>query len=111
MKTQSEFRAFVITTVIPKLLDLVKNKGQQYTGEEASVFLNFEQGGEKLGEPKELYLMNLATKQWLVLADWAKTVRFEDIEKRELFQRIFDIIVYMMLLLFMVHIRQDEGDW
>ena len=58
MKTQSEFRAHALMHIIPKLLDLVKTKGGQYTGEEASVFLNFEQGAEKMNETKEQYLMN-----------------------------------------------------
>ena len=102
INTQADFRAFVHVTILPKLLELVKKKGGQYTGEEASVFLNFEQGAEKLGESKELYLMNLATKQWLVLADWAKHPSAQEAHDREVIQRIYDIITYMMLLLFML---------
>ena len=104
---QADFRAFVHVTVLPKLLELVKKKGGQYTGEEASVFLNFEQGAEKLGEPKELYLMNLATKQWLVLADWAKHPSAQEAHDREVVQRLFDVVIYCFLLLFMVVCKEE----
>ena len=102
MKTQSEFRAFVITTVIPKLLELVKRKGDQYTGEEQSCFVNFEEGAKLAGDTKEHYLLVQATKQWFVLTDWSKRAGLEEAEKREIKQRIDDVMVYMLLLTYML---------
>jgi hypothetical protein len=105
IKTQSEFRAWVITQVIPALLELVRRKGDQYTGEEASVFANFEEGAKLAGDTKEHYLLVQATKQWYVLTDWSKRAGLEEAEKREIKERAFDVITYLLLLLYMVEVQ------
>ena len=108
MKTQAQFRAYVSIELWPVILDMIKGKGHQYTGEEQSVFTNFEEGAADLNETKEQYLLNLAEKQWRVLADWSKRGTLEEAASREVVQRIFDVIVYMLLLLYMLAVKREE---
>ena len=108
MKTQADFRAYVVATVIPALLKTVTYKGTQYTGEDRSTFLNFEEGSKLASTTKEHYLMVQATKQWFVIADWSKDGSLEQANAREVGQRIFDVLVYCLILLFMLAVKEEE---
>ena len=106
MKTQAQFRAWVAVTIWPKVLDLLQTKGKQYTGESESVFANFEGGSEIAQDTKEHYLFTQASKQWYVVSDWSKRGTLEEAESREVVQRLLDILVYVLLLLYMIWTKE-----
>ena len=109
LHTQSDFRAWVMVNAWPKVLDLLQSKGKQYTGESESVFANFEGGSEIAQDTKEHYLFTQASKQWYVVSDWSKRGTLEEAEIREVVQRLLDILVYVLLLLYMLQTKQEDS--
>lgn len=102
MGTQADFVKYVEQSVIPSVLLLLKGKGEQYspTGD---ALRNFKEPAKDVMslQPAQ-YLMVLAGKQWFVVNDWSKEFTLQGLVKREIMQRILDIVVYMFLLLFMI---------
>ena len=107
VQTQADFRAFVHITVLPKLLELIAYKGKQYTGEAQSCFVNFEEGAKLAQDTSEHYLMVQATKSWYVISDWSKRASREEAGDREIIQRVYDIITYCFILLFMLVCKEE----
>ena len=107
VQTQADFRAFVHVTVLPKLLELIAYKGKQYTGEAQSCFVNFEEGAKLAQDTSEHYLMVQATKSWYVISDWAKHPSAQEAHDREVVQRLFDVVIYCFILLFMLVCKEE----
>ena len=107
VRTETEFRGAVISHYIPSLLKLVAHKGDQYSGGDKPALINFYEGAKLAKDTPQHYLMTQATKQWYVLCDWSKHGNHGEVSKREIVQRLFDIITYMFLLLFMI---EENGE-
>lgn len=103
-RTEKDFRAAVAARYLPTLLALLTDKGEQYAGNADPALINFHQGSKLAAQTPAHYLMSLATKQWCVISDWSIQADPMKVVKRELVQRIFDVCVYMFLLLFMLEI-------
>lgn len=105
-RTEVEFHNRVEQVYIPLLRRLILHKGVQYAPDKKAALNNFYEGAELAKDTPEHYLMVQATKQWYVLSDWAKTesgtARHVAVSRREITQRLLDIVVYMFLLLFMI---------
>ena len=107
IRTEAEFRSAVVSRYIPALLNLATHNGEQYSGGDSPALINFYEGSNLSEDTPEHYLMNLATKQWHVLCNWSLDGTQPAARKREIVQRVMDIITYMLLLLFMI---EGKGD-
>jgi hypothetical protein len=96
MKTQKNYRKFVVESIIP----LIERKGKEYTGETQSAFRNFEDGADTFGMRKEEILMLWAYKQFYGIKEAIFTKRDEPMAAIR--ERILDCIAYLMMLLFML---------
>jgi hypothetical protein len=106
-RTEVEFRRVVISRYLPALLKLLTHKGEQYAGKEEPALINFYEGSKLSDQTPAHYLMSQASKQWYVISNWSKTdPEMLSVSRREVVQRLFDVCVYMMLLLFMI---ENEG--
>ena len=109
-RTEIDFRQVVVSRYIPTLLKLLTHKGEQYAGRIEPALINFYEGCELSGQAPAHYLMSLATKQWCVISNWSKTdPDMLRVSRREIVQRLFDICVYMFLLLFMIENRGETA--
>lgn len=111
IRTQSHFLSRVKEGYLPRLIGLLEYKGRQYAGGDADALANFTDPAQVLGHTPAHHLMTLATKQWFVLCAWSNDGSIAEATKREIIQRIFDVLVYMLLLLFMLEGKaKDEND-
>lgn len=110
MKTtisEEGFKTQVTQELVPDLLKLLTAKGKQYS-DGTNAFVNFEEGSKLTVDTREHYLMSLATKQWHVISDWSKRGGKNEARAREVEQRIYDVLVYMLLLLAMLKQTDKE---
>jgi len=105
-RTQSDFSSEMAERYIPALVRMTAFKGEQYSGGDKPALVNFYEGGKLAKDTPQHYLMSLATKQWGVIATWSKKPSLIDTYHKAVVQRLFDVIVYMFLLLFMI---EGEG--
>ena len=106
-RTEINFRASVVTRYLPALLKLLTHKGEQYAGKTEPALINFYEGCKLSDQTPAHYLMSQATKQWYVISNWSQTdPNMLQVSRREIVQRLFDICVYLFLLLFMI---ENEG--
>jgi len=111
VNTQAEFRAQVREIYVPNILSLISNKGEQYSEDASSPALaNFTEPAQVLGHTPAHHLMTLATKQWFVICSWSNDGSAKEAVKREIRQRIYDVIVYMLLLMFMLDGENNDED-
>ena len=102
-RNEVEFRSVAMARYLPAMLKLLSHKGEQYAGKSEPALINFYEGSEFSEQTPAHYLISLATKQWHVISNWAATdPEMKMVTKREVVQRIFDVCIYMMLLLFMI---------
>lgn len=101
-RTESDFAAVFEGRYLPALTKLLVHKGIQYSGGDKPALVNFHEGSKLAVDSSHHYLMVQATKQWFVLAEWSKWGRRDEVIRKEIVQRLFDIIVYLFLLLFMI---------
>jgi hypothetical protein len=106
-RIEKDFRVTVMSRYIPALLKLSAHKGEQYSGGEQPALINFYEGSDLADDTPQHYLITQATKQWYVLTGWSKDGSVIGARKREVVQRLFDVINYMFLLLFMI---EAEGE-
>jgi hypothetical protein len=86
------------------IMSKLEEKGQTYGGDREAL-QNFREQGNLLGITPEFDLMVQATKHWHSLVQWSKgRVKTH----RELKERVIDIIVYMLLLLFLLEGREEQ---
>lgn len=109
-RTQADFQAAAQDRYLPKVLDLLTHKGEQYSDDHRPALRNFTETAEILGHTPAHHLMTLATKQWFVLCSWSHNGTWYEAVRQEVVQRIMDIIVYMLLLLFMLEGEASEKD-
>lgn len=107
IRTEAQFRHAVISRYIPALLKLSAHKGEQYIGDQKPALENFYEGSKITGDSPAHYLMSLATKQWYTIINWSMLANVKSVAKREIVQRLFDIIIYLFLLLFMI---ENDGE-
>jgi hypothetical protein len=89
------------------IMDLLHEKGQQYSGGD-NFAANFVSGAALLGIPKEQYLIALATKHILFVAEWAAGRR-PGTHPALLAERINDITIYLQILQEMVELEAKNA--
>jgi hypothetical protein len=107
VRTEADFARFA-REELEQILRVSDAKGKEY-GANRPALSNFEEGAAILDETPELYLLNLATKQFYVIIQWARGLRplcsFDSLQERST-----DLIVYLLLLKFMLLSRQLDGE-
>ncbi len=101
-RSQEEFANAVYYRYLPAVSKLLGYKGDQYAKGNDVALVNFYEGAKLSDDTPSHYLITQATKQWFVISKWSRFGNPLDVINQEVIQRIFDIIVYMLLLIFMI---------
>lgn len=105
-RTEADFHIAANGRYVPAILRLLRHKGGQYAPDQQPALINFYEGSELAKDSPAHYLMVLATKQWQTVCNWSHDGSIVAARKREIAQRIMDVIIYLFLLLFMI---EDQG--
>lgn len=95
MITQAEF-IDLADEAVKDVLAMLAKKGKEYAPG-ANAFENMEDGAMMTGLDPKHYLMVLANKQWYVIMQWCRGRR-PNTPPKTIRERVFDVIVYMLLL-------------
>jgi hypothetical protein len=107
VRTESDFAQFA-REEMEQILRVSEAKGKEY-GADRPALSNFEEGAAILDETPELYLLNLATKQFYVVIQWARGLRPHS-SFGSLQERCTDLIIYLLLLKFMLLGHQQDSE-
>lgn len=91
---------------VSMIMDLLKRKGDQYSGASNNALINFLEGSKVVGQTPANYLMAIATKHWHSLALWSLGKSNKPVG--EICERAKDIVVYMLLLMWMAETHQEK---
>lgn len=109
-RTQHAFQLKVEKSYLPFIMEVLRRKGSQYSGLDKPALINFDEEAEETEKSPESVLFGLAGKHWRALRLWAEAADNESWSLHfpsDVTERIVDVIVYMLLLLYMLDGRLD----
>lgn len=96
MITQKDVYFKVRDRILPEIMHLMAEKGEEYAPEDA--FENFKEGAGTADTKAAFYLMGLGTKHWVSLCRIGKLTKLGG-KHAEVKSKAIDIIIYMLLLI------------
>lgn len=104
--TQRHFSEDFAPKQAEEILFLLKTKGQEYSKD--SAFANFVSVSSMVRMSPFRYLMTVASKHWAALIDFACGRTNLEVESAR--KRIQDVIIYLLLLLYMLTVKEETGE-